>query len=63
MTALSPAIAFAIPFSFSFALRAFRAFGAFERNVDSKNRLAFAFESALQVSFAVWYGKLDLLDM
>ena len=49
-----------IPFSFPFALRAFRAFGAFERNVDFMHRFAVAFESAL--SFAVWYGKLDLLD-
>jgi hypothetical protein len=49
-----------IPFSFPFALRAFRAFGAFERNVDFMHRLAFPFESAL--SFAVWYGKLNLLD-
>jgi hypothetical protein len=37
-----------IPFSFPFALRAFRAFGAFERNVDFMHRLASgAFESAL----------------
>ncbi len=47
MAALALAVTFVTPFSFPCALRAFRAFGAFERNVGCMHRLSFAFDSAL----------------